>query len=446
MNDAYILSALEASEALADGSLSCVDLVQACFARIEEVDGDIAAWAHLDREVALEQARQADDYRQRGLATGPLHGLPVGIKDIIDTKDYPTQQGSVLYEGRTPANDATLVSLLREAGAIILGKTVTTELAVFSPGKTRNPHNPAHTPGGSSSGSAAAVSAAMVPLAVGTQTNGSVIRPASFCGVYAFKPSFARISRQGVLLQSKPLDTIGVFARTLEDLALIADVLMRYDSQDGDMKPVAAPQISRIMAEPVPLDPHFAFVRTPMWDQVEESSKDGFRELINRVNEKEQDTIKVLDLPESFSGVYRDHQTIMEADLALNFASEYRDGKSRLSTVLCEMIERGQKVLATEYHSSLNRVAEYRECLDEIFDEYDAILTPSTLGAAPVGLQSTGNPAMNTIWTFCGNPAINIPLLQNPDGMPVGVQAVAARQDDARLFRNTRWLLEYLND
>lgn len=446
MKNANLLCAMDARDALREGSLSAVELVNACFERIDEIEESIGAWAHLDREVALEQARQADEFRQRGLELGPLHGLPVGIKDIIDTADYPTERGSVIYQGRTPANDAALVSLLREAGAIIMGKTVTTELAVFSPGKTRNPHNTEHTPGGSSSGSAAAVAAGMVPLSVGTQTNGSVIRPASFCGVYAFKPSFARISRHGVLLQSKPLDTMGVFGRTLEDLALIAEVLMRYDARDSEMRAVAAPGLATVMMQPVPLDPHFAFIRTPMWEQVDESCKDGFRELINSVNERQEDTIRIVDLPGNFEQLYQDHQNIMEADLALNFSREYSNGKSQLSAVLIEMIERGQKVLATDYNAALNRVIEYRECLDEIYDEYDAILTPATLGPAPLGLEKTGNPVMNTIWTLCGNPAINIPLLQSPDGMPVGVQIVAARGDDARLFRNARWLLESIND
>jgi Asp-tRNA(Asn)/Glu-tRNA(Gln) amidotransferase A subunit family amidase len=446
INDVNLFSAMQAREALEQGSLSSVELVEACFERIDEIENSIGAWAHLDREVALQQARQADDFRQRGLQLGPLHGLPVGIKDIIDTADYPTEYGSAIYQGRTPANDASLVSMLREAGAIIMGKTVTTELAVFSPGKTRNPHNTEHTPGGSSSGSAAAVAAGMVPLSVGTQTNGSVIRPASFCGVYAFKPSFARISRHGVLLQSKPLDTIGVFARTLDDLALIGDALMRYDEHDGVMQAVAAPGLARIMMQPVPLNPHFAFIRTPKWDRVAESSKEGFRELIENVNDRHKDTIRIIDLPGHFEQLYQDHQNIMEADLALNFSREYAKGKSKLSAVLCEMIDRGQKVLATDYNAALNRVFEYRECLDEIYNEYDAILTPSTLGPAPPGLDSTGDPVMNTIWTLCGNPAINIPLLQCPDGMPVGAQLVAARGDDARLFRNARWLLESIND
>ncbi|MGB5279849.1 MAG: amidase [Arenicellales bacterium] len=446
MKNANLLSALEAREAIEEGILTSVELVEACFERIDEVEESIGAWAYLDRETALEQARQADNFRRRGLPLGALHGLPVGIKDIIDTSDYPTERGSVIYQGRTPTTDATLVSLLREAGAIILGKTVTTELAVYTPGKTRNPHNTEHTPGGSSSGSAAAVAAGMVALSVGTQTNGSVIRPASYCGVYGFKPSFARISRSGIMTQSKPLDTVGVFARSLEDLALISDVLMRFDSQDSDMKPVAPPCIARVMAEDVPVNPHFAFVRTPMWGQVEQSTKDGFRELIDSVNEENSVIIDVVDLPAQFGDIYKDHRNIMETDLAASFAKEYRDSKSQLSAELCEMIERGQKVLATEYNASLSKIKDYSEYLNDFFDEYDAILTPSTPGAAPAGIDNTGSPIMNTIWTSCGNPVINLPLLQNLDGLPVGVQIVAGKGDDARLFRTSRWLLEFLND
>lgn len=441
-----LLTATEARAAIEQGLLTSQELVSACFARIDELEESIGAWAHLDRERALEQARQADDFRSRGLAIGALHGLPVGIKDIIDTSDYPTECGTIIHLGRRPDKDATLVALLREAGAIILGKTVSAEMAVLSPGKTRNPHNTAHTPGGSSSGSAAAVSTAMVPLAVGTQTNGSVIRPASYCGVYGFKPSFARISRLGVLPQSMPLDTIGVFARNLADLALIADVLMRYDAQDESMTPIAPPCIARVMAEPVPADPHIAFIRTPKWDQVEQSTKDSFRELIDEVNQQLIKTIEVVNLPVQFIDCYEDHRIIMEADLARSFAREYRDGKSRLSAVLVEMIERGQKVADQEYRSAVGKIKDYSEYIDEIFDEYEAVLTPSTPGAAPAGLEHTGSPMMNTIWTLCGTPAINIPLLQSPDDLPVGVQLVGAKGDDARLFRTGRWLLELLDD
>lgn len=446
LNSPSLLTACAAREAIESGLLSSVELVEACFSRIEELEDSIGAWTHLDKEQALEQARQADKFRSRGFPTGALHGLPVGIKDVIDTSDYPTENGTVLHEGRQPSQDATLVSLLREAGAIILGKTVCTELAVYSPGKTRNPHNTEHTPGGSSSGSAAAIAAAMVPLAVGTQTNGSVIRPASYCGVYGFKPSFARISRYGVLQQSSHLDTIGVFARDLPDLALISDVLMRYDSRDAGMTPIAPPCISKVMAEPLPANPRFAFIRTPKWDQVEHSSKDGFRELIDAINEQQKDTIYVVDLPAQLDDIYEHHQNIMEADLARNFAKEYDKGKSQLSTVLVEMIERGQKVSTAEYDASVTKIKQYGEVVAEIFEEYDAILTPSTSGPAPSGLASTGSPIFSTIWTFCGNPAINLPLLQGLEGLPVGVQIVGDKDDDARLFRSSRWLLELLND
>lgn len=443
---ANLLSARDAREAIERGLLSSEQLVEACFARIDELEDSIGAWAHLDRSVAMAQARAADDIRFRGKPMGVLHGLPVGIKDIIDTADYPTERGTVLHRGRRPERDATLVSLLKEAGAIILGKTVSTELAVYAPGKTRNPHNPAHTPGGSSSGSAAAVSAAMVPLAVGTQTNGSVIRPASYCGVYGFKPSFARISRHGVMTQSPPLDTVGVFARSLGDLALIADVLMRFDAQDEAMTPVAPPSVGHTLAQEVPVNPHFAFVRSPVWDQVEEMAKDGFRELIEAVNEREEKTVDIVDLPPVFDELHEDQRQVMEADLARNFADEYRRGKGDLSAVLREMIERGQQVSDSDYERAVARRADYEALLQEILDEYDAILTPATPGPAPAGIDATGSPVMNTIWTFCGTPALNLPLLQSPQGLPFGVQLVGARDDDARLFRSAGWLLDILND
>ncbi len=440
-----LLSASDAREAIEDGLLTSEDLVEACFDRIEELEQSIGAWAHLDKQLAIDHARQADKIRSRGLPTGLLHGIPVGIKDIIDTSDYPTENGTVLHQGRRPTQDATLVSLLREAGAIILGKTVTTELAVYSPGKTRNPNNTEHTPGGSSSGSAAAVAAAMVPLSVGTQTNGSLIRPASYCGVFGFKPSFARISRYGVLKQSGHLDTVGVFARDLPDLALISDVLMRYDSHDAQMTPTAPPCISQVMTEAVPANPRFAFLRTSKWDAVEQSSKDGFREFIETTNEQVKDSISIIDLPAHFDDIYQHHQNIMEADLAQSFANEYKNGRSKLSSELIKMIEHGEKVSATEYDSSVSKKIEYSGILSEIFEEFDAILTPSTSGPAPSGM-ATGSPEFNTIWTYCGNPAINLPILQSPEELPVGVQIVAENGDDARLFRSSRWLLNLLSD
>jgi len=440
------LSACDARALIETGALTSCELVEACLARIDELEPSIGAWTHLDREMALQQAHAADEFRKSGRALGALHGLPIGIKDIIDTADYPTERGTVLHQGRQPERDATLVALLKEAGAIILGKTVSTELAVYAPGKTRNPHNPEHTPGGSSSGSAAAVACAMVPLSVGTQTNGSVIRPAAYCGVYGYKPSFARISRHGVLEQSPPLDTIGVFARSLPDLALLADVLMRFDAQDSVMKPVAPPRIADLMVTEVPVNPHFAFIRSSVWEQVEAVTKDALRELIEATNEIQPKAIDIVDMPESFDALHEDHRRVMEADLARSFADEYRRGKEQLSDVLRDMIERGQQVSDADYQQALAHMQDYNAFLSEVFEDYDAILTPATPGPAPAGIEATGSPVMNTIWTFCGTPAINLPILQSPEGLPMGVQVIGEKNDDARLFRSTRWLLDVLQN
>ena len=241
----YALGLAEAAAGIRDGRLSSAELVGDCLARIDEVDREIDAWAFLDRDHAMWQAEAADDRRKQGKATGPLHGVPVGIKDIFDTGDMPTEFGSKLWAGRTPRRDAAAVARLRAAGAVILGKTVTTEYAYFNPGKTRNPHNPDHTPGGSSSGSAAAVAALMVPGAIGSQTNGSVIRPAAFCGVVGFKPTHGLIPRSGALLLSRALDHVGVFARSVDDAALLAQTLAGFDEEDPDTRPLARPPCSK---------------------------------------------------------------------------------------------------------------------------------------------------------------------------------------------------------
>jgi Asp-tRNA(Asn)/Glu-tRNA(Gln) amidotransferase A subunit family amidase len=233
------LGAVAAARQIRDGKISSDELTRACLARIEAREPEVQAWAFLDPEHALRQARAADEWRKRGRPLGPLHGLPVGVKDIIDTADMPTENGTVLHKGRMPRHDAAAVRMLRAAGAVILGKTVTTECAYFSPGKTRNPRNIEHTPGGSSSGSAAAVAAGMVPAAIGSQTAGSVIRPASFCGVYGYKPTHGLIPRTGVLTLSRALDHVGCFSRSVEDLALLAEVLTGYDEGDPDTRPRA---------------------------------------------------------------------------------------------------------------------------------------------------------------------------------------------------------------
>src|SRR6266508_2730528 len=253
LTNLHLISASEAARLIRDGVISSEQLVEACLARIRDVDAQVQAWAFLDADYALKQARTADALRLEGKPIGPLHGVPIGIKDIFDTADMPTENGSVICAGRTPSSDATVVSMLRAAGAVIMGKTVTTEFAFFFPGKTRNPHNPEHTPGGSSSGSAAAVAASMVPLALGSQTAGSTIRPGSFCGVYAFKPTHGLIPRTGILQLSRTLDHVGLFARSIEELALLGEQLVGYDEGDPDTRPRARPPLGAVANEEPPI-------------------------------------------------------------------------------------------------------------------------------------------------------------------------------------------------
>src|SRR5690242_8213146 len=280
------LTASEAARRISNGALTSEELVQACLERIRQVEPTVQAWQFLDEQHALSQARAADGRRRSGEAVGALCGIPVGIKDIIDTADMPTENGTVLHQGRMPRADAAVVAKLRAAGAVIMGKTVTTECAYFNPGKTRNPHNPEHTPGGSSSGSAAAVAAHMVPLALGSQTAGSVIRPGAFCGDYAFKPTHGLIPRTGVLMLSRTLDHIGLFARSLDDLALLAEELMGYDERDPDTRPRAHMPFCEVLDEEPPLAPMFAFVKTPHWARTDADTKEAYTELVQALGDR----------------------------------------------------------------------------------------------------------------------------------------------------------------
>lgn len=432
------LGARQAAQGIRDGLFSATDLVNACLAQIAAREPEVQAWAYLDPAHALAQAQRADEWRAAGKPLGPLHGVPVGIKDIIDTGDMPTEDGTPLHSGRSPWHDAKVVELLRGAGAIIMGKTVTTELATYSPGKTRNPHNPAHTPGGSSSGSAAAVAAGMVPLALGTQTNGSLIRPAAYCGVFGFKPSRGLISRRGILRQSESLDQPGGFARSVEDLALLGEVLAAYDAEESDMQPRGSVPMSRVCGEDAPMPPTLALVKTPLWQQADAEVHGGLAELAEHLGEHVGEFV----LPDSAAQALDWHKTVMEADIAANYAADYERGADRMSASLREQIERGRRITAVDYLVARSRIPIVTEGLDEIFDRYDAILTPAVAGAAPAGLESTGSPMFCTLWSFCGMPAISLPLLQAGNGLPLGVQLVGRVGDDARLLRTARWLVE----
>ena len=436
--DLSLLGAAEAAAALAEGRISSEELVTACLARIKADEERVQAWAFLDPEYALRQAREADLRRREGKPLGPLHGIPVGVKDIIDTQDMPTEDGTVLHAGRTPFHDAAVVTMLRAAGAVIIGKTVTTELATYSPGKTRNPHNPEHTPGGSSSGSAAAVAAHMVPLAIGTQTNASVIRPAAYCGVVGFKPGFGLISRHGILKQSRPLDQVGMMARSVEDAALLADQLIGFDDNDPDTRPLPGPLLRETAMQEPPVPPTLAFVKTPMWKTVDAQCAEAFAELVAHLG----DRVEEFKLPAAYKDAWKWHQTIMEADLAKNFEAEYEQGRDKLSEALRGQIERGRRVRAVEYNKALDKIPALNSGLNDLFElRYEAILTPAAAGTAPRGLESTGSPAFCTLWTLCGLPAITLPLMQGADGLPLGVQLVGPRGGDARLLRTARWLI-----
>ena len=431
------MSALEAARLIRQGALSSEELIEECLSRIRELEPRVQAWAFLDEQLALAQARAADEQRRTGEPTGALHGVPVGVKDIIDTADMPTENGTVLHRGRTPDKDAAVVARLRAAGAVILGKTVTTECAYFAPGKTRNPHNAEHTPGGSSSGSAAAVAAAMVPIALGTQTNGSVIRPAAFCGVFGFKPTHGLVPRGGILKLSRSLDHVGFFARTLEDLALLAEVLAGHDELDPDTRLRAGIPYLVLATEEPPVVPKVAFVRTPYWDRLSQDSKEGFEELLGVLGER----VEELPLGEAAEQAWEWQKTIMEAEMAANLEPEWKLGSDKLSPQLRALIERGRGTKFVDYERARCAIQPLVAGFDELLSlRYEAILTPSAPGSAPKGLESTGDPAFCTLWTLCGMPAVNLPLLRDSAGMPIGVQLVGRRNFDGRLLRTARWL------
>ncbi len=434
------LSALSARERLEEGSLSAAELVGACLQRTSELETSVQAWAHLDSDYALAQADLLDRYRQSGRPVGPLHGLPVGIKDIIDTSDMPTENGNSLDAERRPEEDAWLVSRLRAAGAVIMGKTVTTECAYLAPAKTRNPHNPEHTPGGSSSGSAAAVAAGMVPLAVGTQTGGSVIRPASYCGVVGFKPTFGLIPRSGVLRTSRHLDTVGVFARTIEDAALLVDAICGHDPADPDSRLMAAPQLLNVCRKAPPVKPQVAFIKTPAWKDIEPDCAEGFAELVAALGEQCDE----VTLPEVFAEGAVAHRRVMLTEIAYNLRHYHSRGAEQLAPQTREAIEQGKTIGANDYLMALDWRETLYSGLEEVFSRYDAIVTPATAGEAPQGLDSTGSAAFNVLWSFLGTPAITLPLMSGSQGLPIGVQLVGKRNSDGVLLRTARWLVDQL--
>lgn len=429
-------AATDLARDLADGRVTALEVTDACLRRLEIEEPRVRVWAHLDPAHARAQAEALDARKRAGRPLGRLHGLPVGVKDIYDTADLPTENGSVLDSGRRPTRDAWVVARLRAEGAVILGKTVTTEYACFAPGPTRNPHDPGRTPGGSSSGSAAAVAAGVVPVAIGSQTNGSVIRPASFCGVHGLKPSFGLIPRTGCLATSRTLDTVGFFARSLDDLALLGEVLAGYDEGDPATRPTPAPPFVRALGERQPAPPRLAFVRGPTWEQAEPATREAFAELVEALGAH----VHEVGLPPAFDDAIGVHRTIWTAELAFLLRDRWERGAESLSPQLRTLIEDGRAVPAVTYQDALVRRAAYIRDLEAVLHEHDAIVTPAAPGEAPRGLEATGSPAFCSLWSLTGLPALSLPILQGPGGLPLGCQLVGAPGDDARLLRLARWL------
>ena len=434
MTQANELTASQARAAMDRGDLRAEDLVQACLERIAMRDADVKAWCHLaakpslaaakviDR--ALDQASEQPGAIDKG---GPLAGLPIGVKDIIDTADMPTTYGSAVYPDHRPTMDAACVALVRAAGGIALGKTVSTEFAYFQPGKTTNPHNPGHTPGGSSSGSAAAVADFMVPFAFGTQTGGSVIRPAAFCGVVGYKASHGALPLYGVKALSHDLDTLGCFCREVADIHLMRAALVGAPAfvSDPDLKMNGVPKIG--------------LCRTYEWDQADDDCQ---RAILAAAKNLEAAGAEVVDitLPPSFADLVDSQKRVMAQNAARDLAFEYYQHRDRMSSHIIALIEQGQGVDFATYQNDVAATVAGRAALQGIFAQVDVLLCPSAPGEAPKGLDNTGDPIFNRLWTLLGNPCVNLPGHTGSHGLPVGVQAVGAMGQDEALLAHCRWM------
>jgi amidase len=419
------LSASEAARLIAGGEISSEALIRDCLARIDAREANVRAWALLDPEHALREARERD----RSPARGPLHGVPIGVKDIVDTADMPTQMGSPIYKGFRPPSDAACVALVRAAGAVILGKTVTAEFAGMTPGATSNPHDPSRTPGGSSSGSGAAVADFMVPAAFGTQTGGSVLRPASFCGIVGYKPTFGRFNRAGIKMAAESLDTIGLLARTIDDIELLDCVLT------GRLIP--PPPHERDSP------PRIGICRTHLWPTALPETIEAIGDSAARLAVAGAQ-LREITLPEEFAGLTPARELINDYERARATAYEWYKHRDLLSERLRRCIQKGWETPHGEYVAALELAARCRARLDDVFATVDSLLVPCVPGEAPLGLESTGSPRFQELWTLLHVPTATLPTHRGPSGLPVGIQLVAPRYEETRLLETARWVWERL--
>jgi Asp-tRNA(Asn)/Glu-tRNA(Gln) amidotransferase A subunit family amidase len=417
------LSATEAARMIAERAITSEQLVRACLDRIEAREPAVKAWSVLDPKAAIRQAKERD----KGPVLGPLHGVPIAVKDVLDTYDLRTEMGSPIYAGHQPSGDASCVALVRAAGAVILGKTVTAEFAHMAPGPTTNPHNPQHTPGGSSSGSAAAVADFMAPVAFGTQTGGSVQRPSSFCGIVGYKPTFGIVNRAGLKFAAENLDTIGLMARTLDDIALVRAVLIgsSSDTAEGAHAALTAPRVG--------------LCRTYLWDKASAETQAAVEDAAARLRGAGAQ-VEELALPDDFRGLSEAREVLNDVERARAMAYEWHHHRDRLSPQLMRCIAAGLQTSCEKYVEALRLAGHCRIQLDMALAGIDVLLAPTASGEAPAGLGWTGDSAFQGIWTILHVPTVSLPTHTGPNGLPVGVQLVAPRYRDEALLRSAAWV------
>ena len=426
------ISAVNALEMMQKGEITSEEYVTAFLEHIKNREPEVGAWIFLDPEMALQQAREADK-RRRDKIPGKLNGLPIGIKDIIDTKDMPTENGSLIHKDRRPPEDAHLVKLLRNAGAVIMGKCVTTEFALSAPGKTKNPKDLECTPGGSSSGSAAAVSDYMIPLAIGSQTGGSVLRPASFTGILGLKPTFGTISRSGMSPISERLDHPGIYANSIDDIRLVASVILSYDKKDLDMDSNYSFRNASNLKKPL----KFAFIKGPVWGSGDHDMQEKIKQFVDNSNLE----IASVELGDDFMEAARCHEIIMNGSISRSLANYYENNKSKLHPFTITRFESGKSVSTNSYIDAIEKAKKMKQTLSEIFLKFDAIITPAAPGQAPRDLMNTGNAIFNGYWTMLGVPAISLPLLEGKDGLPIGIQVITSWNKEAELLDISKIIL-----
>jgi Asp-tRNA(Asn)/Glu-tRNA(Gln) amidotransferase A subunit family amidase len=442
MIDIFSLSTNELVTKMREGQISSVEVCKIYIERISKFEKNVKAWNFFDKKILLEKAEEADEYRKSGKPLGPLHGLPIAVKDIFGTYDMPTECGTIFRRKKSAAQDSEVVNLLKNAGALIMGKTVTAELAYIHPGKTTNPHDYSRTPGGSSSGSAAVIAAQMAPLSVGSQTGGSIIRPASYCGVVGYKPTYGLISRNGALKTSEKLDTVGVFGKSVEAVALLARVLIKKDLYDPATIHFAADEMLEASQKDPHFEPKFIFYKTDKWKNIDKESKSAFEFFIKNFKKN----IEVFDEPGYFKNIPKHHQIIHETDLSNNFQAYYKKDKKKLSKEMRDAIERGLKHSAYDYANAIDFMEQSYQSYKEVFEDYHGVITPSASGVADKGLKSTGSADFQKIWTYMGLPTISLPLLTGESNLPLGIQLIGNKFDDIRFLSAANWLEKNCKD